>query len=50
VVLVTFNYSGQAPALFTPGQFARLVWLGLAMCPLLGGTAVLLLRSQRDSV
>jgi len=49
VVLVTFNYSGQAPALFTPGQFACLLGLGLAICPLLGGTAVLLLRSQRDS-
>ncbi len=49
VVLVTFNYSGQAPALFTPGQFAYLLGLGLAICPLLGGTAVLLLRSHRDS-
>jgi hypothetical protein len=49
VILVTFNYSGLAPALFTPGQFACLLGLGLAICPLLGGMAVLLLRSQRDS-
>ncbi len=49
VVLVTFNYSGRAPALLTPGQFAYLLGLGLAICPLLGGTAVLLLRGQRDS-
>jgi hypothetical protein len=48
VILVTFNYSGQAPALFTPGQFACLLGLGLAICPLLGGTAVSLLRGQRD--
>jgi hypothetical protein len=48
VILVTFNYSGQAPALFTPGQFACLLGLGLAICPLLGGTAVSLLRSQRN--
>jgi hypothetical protein len=48
VVLVTFNYSGQAPGLFTPGQFACLLGLGLAICPLLGGTAVMLLRSRRD--
>ena len=49
VVFVTFNYSGQAAAVFTPGQFACLLGLGLAICPLLGGTAVLLLRSQRDA-
>jgi hypothetical protein len=48
VVLVAFNYSGQAPALFSPGQFACLLGLGLAICPFLGGTLVLLLRSQRD--
>ena len=48
VILVTFNFSGQAPALFTHGQFACLLGLGLAICPLLGGTAVSLLRSQRD--
>ena len=49
VVLVTFNYSGQAQLSFTPGQFVCLLVLGLAICPLLGGTAVFLLRSQRDS-
>ena len=49
VVLVTFNYSRQASALLTPGQFACVLALGLAICPLLGGTAVLLRRSQRDS-
>ncbi len=49
VILVTFNYSGQATALFTHGQFARLLGLGLAICPLLGGTTVSILRSHRDS-
>ncbi len=48
VILVAFNYSGQVPALLTPGQFARLLALGLAICPLLGGTAASLLRSERD--
>jgi hypothetical protein len=49
VVLVTFNYSTQASALFTPGQFACLLGLGLAICPFLGGTTVLLFKSQGDS-
>ncbi len=48
VILVTFNYFGQATALFTHGQFACLLGLGLAICPLLGGTTVSILRSQRD--
>ena len=48
VILVTFNYSGQAPVRFTPGQFACLLGLGLAICPLLGGTALSLLRGRRD--
>ncbi len=48
VILVTFNYFGQATALFTHGQLACLLGLGLAICPLLGGTIVSILRSQRD--
>jgi len=48
VIVVTLNYLGQTPALLLPGQYACLLGLGLAICPLLGGMAVLLLRSQLD--
>jgi hypothetical protein len=46
VIVVTLNYLGKTPALLSPGQFVSLLGLGLAICPLLGGIAVLLLKSQ----
>jgi hypothetical protein len=46
VIVVTLNYSGQAPALLSPGQYVCLLGLGLAICPILGGTTVLLLKRQ----
>ena len=46
VIVVAFNYSGQVPALFTRSQFARFLGFGLAIFPLLGGTAASLLRSE----
>jgi hypothetical protein len=47
-ILVTFLYYGQAAARLTPGQFAWLLGFGSALCPLLGGAVVLLLRSRRN--
>ena len=41
------NIGRGQPALHAPRPYA--VWLGLAIFSLLGGTAVLLLRSQRDT-
>jgi hypothetical protein len=43
----TLNFLGAVPpAPHTPGQNARL--LGLVICPLFGGLAVVLLKGQRD--
>ena len=46
VIVVTLNYLGQTPGLLSPGQHVCLLGLGLAICPLLGGTTVLLLKRQ----
>jgi hypothetical protein len=46
VIVIMLNYSGQVPALLSPGEYFWLLGLGLAICPLLGGTTVLLLERQ----
>lgn len=48
VILITLNYLGQAQAPRL-SQYVSLLGLGLAICPLIGGTVVMLLRSRRDS-
>jgi hypothetical protein len=49
VMVITLNYLGQAPApRLSSSQYVGLLGMGLAICPLLGGTAVILLRSRRD--
>jgi len=49
VIVITLNYLGEAPASrLSRGQYAGLLGLGLMICPLLGGTAVMHLRSRRD--
>jgi hypothetical protein len=50
VILITLNYLGQEQApRFSPGQYVGLLRLGLTICTLLGGTAVMLLGSRRDT-
>jgi hypothetical protein len=49
VMIITLNHLGQASApRLSPSQYVGLLGMGLAICPLLGGTAVMLLRSRRD--
>ncbi len=50
VIVITVNYLRQAHAPWlSPGEYAGLLGLGLTICPLLGGTAVMFLRSRHDS-
>jgi hypothetical protein len=46
VILVVVNYLGQPQALLSPGQYVCVLGLGSAICPLLGGTGVLLLKRR----